>query len=48
MQRLLPDALRANYLITPVGSALVVFRQELLEGVRAMRGARLADLFSGA
>ncbi|MGH7460526.1 MAG: hypothetical protein ACREMA_05805 [Longimicrobiales bacterium] len=27
---------------------LVVFRQELLEGVRAMRGARLADLFSGA
>jgi hypothetical protein len=24
---------------------LVVFRQELLEGVHAMRGARLADLF---
>jgi hypothetical protein len=26
---------------------LVVFRQELLEGVQAMKGARLADLFSG-
>lgn len=25
---------------------LVVFRQELVEGVRAMRGARLADVFA--